>query len=291
MSTALEDYVEHRKQGPFPNRVDLWAEIGRYHKQIHAGMIDVIASDLETELASRGYFISREASLQIATDREPDIFVRHDTPPSTGMRVEAYMRAAVAIRIEPGEVALVDDPLERSALHIRKLESGDLVTVLEIISPSNKYGAVRLYQDYRTRLLHQGVQFVELDFTRSKQRLLENRLTEAYPYHIAVYLPDDPPLVIGIELDTPLKDFALPLRNEVVPVHTQAAYTTVYRRYDLAAQLEHEQRYNADDLPFPSTLTPAQRDDALQRVSTWLEKFYQLRHLAQDERSHDNRQD
>jgi hypothetical protein len=33
-------FIAALERGPFPDQIDPWAEVGRYYKQIHAGMIE-----------------------------------------------------------------------------------------------------------------------------------------------------------------------------------------------------------------------------------------------------------
>jgi hypothetical protein len=181
------EYVEHLKQGPFPGRVDPWAEAGWYFQQIHAGMIGNFVEQLDPQLMLMGYFLGREASLQIATRREPDIFIESRRRNRQTMTRWTYQTAAEALALEGGVAA--DDELDLDALHIRKLDSGDLVTIVEVVSPSNKVGTMLAYREYRAYMLHQGVNVVEIDITRSEKRLSQNRWTNEFPYHIAIHLP------------------------------------------------------------------------------------------------------
>jgi hypothetical protein len=73
--TPSKAYVQHLFAGPFPGQIDPWAEDAHYFQQIHAGMIDQLLQQVRTPLAEMGYRVGREASLQIADNREPDIFV------------------------------------------------------------------------------------------------------------------------------------------------------------------------------------------------------------------------
>jgi hypothetical protein len=268
------EYVEHLKRGPFPGRVDPWAEVGRYHSQIHAGMLDVIAGQLESVLLSQGYLITREASLQISGGRQPDIFVRHPSPENR-MQGDVYAQAAEAVQLDPGEE--ISDAPELEALRIYEFDTRSLVTVLELISPTNKTSSAFLYQQYRAYLLSQGVNFVEIDPTRSVQRLLESQLTHYYLYHIAIYLPNQLPRILGSSFGSGLRSCALPLTTEVAPIDPQAAYDLAYRRYNIAAQIEYEEQYTSGNLPFPSTFTPEQRVEVLQQLDDWLKRLSDLR--------------
>jgi hypothetical protein len=273
------EYVEHLKQGPFPHRIDPWGEIGWYFQQIHAGMIGNFAEQLDPQLMLMGYFLGREASLQIANKREPDIFIESRRRSRQTMTRWTYQTAAEALKLEGGVAA--DDELDLDALYIRKLDTGDLVTIVEVVSPSNKVGTMLAYREYRAYMLHQGVNVVEIDITRSEKRLLQNRWTNEFPYHIAIHLPNETPLVIPIEFDQSLKSFALPLQNEVISVDTQMAYDYGYRIVTVAGHLNEEGDYTLKKLPFPSLLTEVQKQELVADVQEWRKKLQTLKQKSE----------
>ncbi|MEM6281355.1 MAG: DUF4058 family protein [Chloroflexota bacterium] len=143
-------YIQHRQRGPFPGHMDPWAEAARYFQQIHSGMIHNLQDQLQDTLIALGYQAGKEASLQI--------------------------------------MVILADSLEIEALHITDMDSGELVTVVEIISPRNKTHPqeMALYREQRARVfLDADVNVVEVDATRSYARLLAHKLAEQHAYHIA----------------------------------------------------------------------------------------------------------
>lgn len=270
--------IELYEQGPFPGRIDPWAEMGRYFQQIHSGMIDHFLSQTRSTLMEMGYITGREASLQIAEGREPDVFIqRAMDAPLPALRWN-YDEAATEILAEPG--VLIEADVSLQAVHIKSGDLGRLVTVVEIISPNNKTKP-QLVADYRTRrerlLLDHGVNVVEIDPTRSVRRLLNDSFVNDFAYHVAVFIPGDSPRVIGTEYGQPLSRIALPLRGEVVPLETQAAYNHAYQLVTIAAQIHNNQHYSENHLPFPSLLTEVQQQEALAAVKAWREELAKLR--------------
>lgn len=268
-------YVQHLSAGPFPGRTDPWAEIGRYFHQIHSSMMDNFAAQATPTLLEMGYIIGREASLQIAEGREPDIFIqRAMNAPLPHLRWDYELAASEAL-LEPGIVLEAD--VELDALHVRRHASGELVTVLEIISPSNK-DRPELVADYKRRrerlVVEQGVNVVEIDLTLSVKRLVNSH---PHAYHVAIYLPDNNPRLIIMDYGTPLKPFALPLRGEIFPLKLQPAYDHAYRQFTIAAQIHQRNDYAEAKLPFPSLLTDPQRQQALESVRQWQEHLARLR--------------
>lgn len=276
MAWFSAQYRDLAKQGPFPGRIDPWAESGRYFQQIHSGIIGHLITQIDPHLFEMGYLVGKEASLQIAEGREPDIFIQRAMNASVPLHSWDYELAAAEVLAEPG--VLVEGSVDLQALHIK--QRGQLVTVVEIVSPNNKAKPQLIadYQERRERLvLQQQVNVVEIDLTRSVKHLLNNRLTELYAYHVAVYIPGDSPHVIGIHFDEALKRIALPLRNEVVAVELQPAYQYAYQLVTIAAQINHEGAYVPEKLPFPSLLSDQAQHDALSAVQRWQNALSQLR--------------
>ncbi len=274
----LPTYVQQLKTGPFPGRVDPWAEAGRYFHQIHGSMIDHLVDQMQDVLLEKGYIAGKEVSLQIVEGRQPDIFVSREQDVTTRSTWD-YEAAAMEILMEPG-TAILSSESELHAIHITALETTELVTVVEIISPGNETHPqdIALYQQQRGRLfLSQNVNVVEIDTTRSVKRLLDHPLTNQHPYHVAIYLPGEVPRVIVSEFEQRLKPFALPLRAEVIPVEVHEAYERAYQRFAIAGQIQKEGQYTEDDLPFPSLLTGKQRHDAMSAVGAWQQALSRLR--------------
>lgn len=271
MSTTL---VEHLKQGPFPGRIDPWAEAAHYFQQIHSGMIGGFLAQIQEPLLAMGYVARREASLQITDHREPDVFVQRAMDAPEPPLSWNYDEAAAEILAEPG--ILIEPDITLQALAIKRLDTGRLVTVVEVVSPGNKTrpDTITAYRTRREKLiLERGVNVVEIDATRSVKRLFASDA----PYHIAIFIPGDSPRLIEIDYNQPLSRMALPLRGEVIPLEVQHAYDGGYQAVTAAAQLHHDGHYTGAHLPFSSLLTDGQRIDALQAVQNWQADLARLR--------------
>lgn len=273
-----EAEIKHFERGPFPGQIDPWSETGHYFKAIHSDMISSLIAMTKQPLLAKGYIAGREASLQISEGREPDIHIlRRDAPPERFQQWN-YELAAAEILAEPG--VLVEAEIELEAIHIRDATSGDLVTVVEIVSPTNKISLseITAYQERRTRLyLERGVNVVEIDPTRSVKRLTNNSQTNAHLYHVAVFLPGIAVWVAGVNWGEALNPLALPLRGEAIKVELHEAYTHAYQQNTTAWHLHHDGHYTEDLLPFPSLLTSAQRLEALAAIQSWRTELERLR--------------
>lgn len=271
-------YIQHRQRGAFPGAVDPWAEDAHYFQQIHSGMIYALQDQLQDELNARGYQVGKEASLQIfAVNRKPDMFIVDTLAEREPFPLD-YDAVAAALHVEPG-TAVLDSDADMEALHITDMETGALITVIEVISPRNKTHPLEmaLYREQRARLfLDHGVNVVEIDATRSPRRLLAHPLVESQPYHIAVHLPGDVPRALTSGWLEGLKPFALPLRAEAVRVEPQAAYDRAYQRGGIAGLIEQNGHYVPDRLPFPSLLSDSQRANALEHVTAWRAQLARL---------------
>lgn len=268
--------IAHLERGPFPGRIDPWAEAARYFRSIHSEMISALLAMTRKPLLDLGYVAGRETSLQIAEGREPDVHIRREQPLERLTRWN-YELAAAEVLAEPG--VAIEDAAEFEALHIRDIHTGELVTVLEIVSPGNKTRdhEMTAYRERRSRLLlEQGVNVVEIDATRSVKRLTNNSETMAFPYHVAVFLPDEAVRIIGIRSDAPLSRLAVPLRGMVIPAELHDAYSHAYRQSTTAWHIQHENRYVEASLPFPSSFTDEERRDLLRAVEQWQQELARL---------------
>lgn len=208
------EYVKHLQQGPFFGRIDPWAEDAHYFHQIHGTMISNLLDQIQEDLMVRGYVAGREASLQIVAKRDPDIFVEDANPIRNESPRLSYSAIAAQLEVETG-TAIIDEDIELDAIRVYDSDSGQLVTVVEIISPSNKSDYLRIerYREQRSRLfLSQGINVVEIDPIRSVQHLIYNKILKSFSYHIAIFLPEDGPYFLGSKLEDPY----IPLHSHYV---------------------------------------------------------------------------
>jgi hypothetical protein len=239
-------------------------------------MIGYMLEKLQIPLMDKGYVVGRETSLQILDGRQPDLFVYRETPrPPVEWN---YTQALESIDLKDG--FLLETPDDLQSLHVYDLESNNLVTVVEVVSPRNKSSAVTIYQYQERRnslLLRQGVNVVEIDATRSQMRLITHPLVENFAYHAAVHLSAEPTHLFGSKFGQPLERIGLPLRAEVIAVDPQAAYTYAYQVAAITAHMLRDEHYTEKKLPFPSLFTSAQKEESLRKIQTWREELERLK--------------
>lgn len=264
--------IELLKQGAFPEHFDPWLEKGRFFHQLHAQMIGNLLNEIQSRAIELGYIVGRETSIQISQS-EPDLSFRRNRDLSPKPR--DYAAAVLEISMETGIQFEPERALELDRLFIESSSTGRVVTVLEIISPSNKndYEKILLYQKRRQGLLDKAIDVVEIDLTRSYKHLINDEIAQSHPYHIAIHLHDAVSHYLGIKLRERLKSFALPLEDKVIPVELDRVYRKSYSELMLAFQMLNQKHYSLDNLPFPSTISDSERSEIWAALEAWLKSI------------------
>jgi hypothetical protein len=242
-------------ESPFPG-MDPYVEARGLWKGIHTQLIGELSTHLLPPLLAPAYYVDVEPSLQVRSEQShyPDLQVvmadtsRPGRPSGSGLPIA---EPTATLMIEEQE-----EEEEENAIAVRTVGNERLVTVIEILSYSNKTSGAEKRARYllkRRELLHSGVNLVEIDLLRWGQRIVS--ALPAQPYHILVSRAEERPRIYvwSFAIDAPIPDAPLPLLevDEQVPLPLQQAFTTVYqsRRF--------RQRLNYQTDP-PPPLTSAQ---------------------------------
>ncbi len=225
---------------PFPG-MNPWLE--SHWQSVHARFLTYLGDQL-TELLPDGLAALTEERVVVENLREPrlgkslvpDIAIKKpwDLHAPLQPGPSSYGGLAVA---EP-LVVMLDKPIDR-CLHIVS-GSGNLITAIEVLSPSNKeYGAGRQrYQEKQVTYQQGGVNLVEIDLLRGGERVFlappdHYGPTDEYPYGVSIWRAASPALARAYPI--PLRDrlplIPIPLREgdaEVV-VDLQRVVDKVYR--------------------------------------------------------------
>lgn len=231
---------------PFPG-MDPYTEARHLWKGIHTQLIGELSVHQLPPLLAPAYYVDAEPSLQIRQERGvyPDVQIvakrKRAEAPAAGIGL-AVAEPTATITVLPEEEAADED---ENAIFIREAGSERLVTVIEILSYSNKTAGAEKRARYllkRRELLQQGVHLVEVDLLRWGQRVVAT--LPAQPYHILVSRADEQPYtrVWSFGFDTPIPTTPLPLigPEEHVPLPLQAAYTTVYQARNFRVRLDYQ---------------------------------------------------
>jgi hypothetical protein len=144
-------------------------------------------------------------------------------------------------------LALAEEHRE-SYLEVRTRDSGDLITVIELLSPSNKRPGARGMSEYlskREAIIGSTVHLVELDLLRGGQRLPMGRPLPAADFFVILSREHRRPMAdvwpFTIRERMPRIPIPLASGDPDVPLDLGAAFTAVYDRagYDYSLDYEH----------------------------------------------------
>ncbi len=139
-----------------------------------------------------------------------------------------------AIAAAPLRLAtIVPTPVPHFSVEIRDTANRELVTAIEILSPTNKRSEGRKeYLARRQRLLLSSVHLMEIDLLRDGQRVPMQQPLPSTPYFVFLSRAENRPIteVWPVNLDSPLPVVLVPLLDgdPDVPLDLQLALTTIY---------------------------------------------------------------
>ena len=266
---------------PFPG-MDPWLEGPAIFPGFHNSYIAYLREAINAVLPPP-YFADIANRVTIEGDgppgvREPDVSVlqpvgangSHGPVGGGGVATaDATETAAVVVHVPA-------DELTEWTIEVRTTGGGDqLVTAVEVLSPSNKTTDRAEYRAKQRELAGRGVNLVEIDFLRAGPHatavpLKYARWTAgAFDYHVCVYRPSRAKEfeVYPIRLPQRLPTVAVPLRDGVGPVRVE--FQAVFDRcYDAAL---YARRVRYADPPDPP-LTPDQ--------ATWVAELLRAKGVA-----------
>jgi len=228
---------------PFPG-MDPYLEHPELWPDVHHGLIEALRESLAPRLRPR-YRVSIEKRSYIEEPEglvflgRPDVSVVRGEPSGAPDHGPA---AGAGVSGRPVSVTVpMPDSVHEAYLEIRDTASGEVVTALELLSPTNKRSGEgrRAYESKRLRILGSSTHLVEVDILRAGQPMpVSGRAPGAYA--ILVSRSEDRPraLLYPFGLRERIPAFSLPLRagDEEPEVDLQAALHDLYDRagYDLA---------------------------------------------------------
>ncbi len=180
---------------PFPG-MDPWLEDVELWPDVHNSLI-VSIRDVLSPMVRPRYFAGIESRTTVLTGADQDHLYRPDVKIRTAdVRLPerpGAVTVAERVEAEPFHIVLPmpADEIEEAFLTIKELPSRQLVTVIEVLSPTNKKTrrARREYLDKRRELLGSGVNFVEIDLLRSGQPMPPHEAGRSPDYRILIFRP------------------------------------------------------------------------------------------------------
>jgi hypothetical protein len=165
--------------------------------------------------------------------------------------------AAVATQTRPQRVTLpIPVPVKERYLEVREVGSDAVITVIEVLSPTNKRtGEGRnIYEAKRQNILSSASHLIEVDLLRVGQPMPILGQTPPTPYRILVSRSEQRPTadLYGIALNQPLPNIPVPLKPEDADVLLDLQ-VVLERVYDEA---RYAIRINYAQLPPSPVLSP-----------------------------------
>jgi len=159
---------------PFPG-MDPYLEHSQLWPDVHLGLISAIRTELAPRLSPR-YTVSVEERTYIASTDPASFVGRADVAISTQrkpMPALAGGNGGIAVREPVAVYVPTSDVVTERYLEVRSVQYGYVVTVIELLSPSNKRPGsegLREYQTKRETLLTTRTSLVEIDLLRAGER-------------------------------------------------------------------------------------------------------------------------
>jgi hypothetical protein len=213
---------------PFPG-MDPYLESPVIWPDVHHGLISEIRADLNQKVGP--HYVGRvELRTYISDDDDPG---REALLPGAGMGAR-----------------LLDEEIKEAFLRITHLESNEIVTIIEVVSPTNKIHGSRGRNDFlanRRSILNSAVHWVEIDLLRAGIPSITNPpLRPLSDYRILVSRGDNRMRTrywpVGVR--QPLPTIGIPLRGQDpdVSLDLAAVFKMVYDRaaYDLSLDYRKE---------------------------------------------------
>lgn len=240
---------------PFPG-MDPWLEDPARWPGVHTRLVTTLGDALVALLKPRYEVVIEE---RVYVDHDPPEVLRADVAITEGARPgtsSAGPGGSIVPVLLPTVVA--EDVVERY-LTLRARD-GEVVTVLEVLSPTNKRGpgsdGRREYLARRDRVLRSAAHLVEVDLLRAGERVPMRRPLPPAAYYVVVSHAARRPQceVYPVQLRDRLPTVPVPLQgDEAVAVDLQAILDLVYDRGGYDAYLDHGR-----PVPAPP-LAPAER--------------------------------
>ena len=201
---------------PFPG-MDPYLESPQRWSEVHNRLMVAIADDLSSKLRPK-YRVAIEKRVYLSSDSLesvlvgiPDVMIA-----KTESRIEPRGVATLTPIVNPLRISLeMPEEVQESYLEVREMATGEVVTVIELLSPKNKrLGEGRsAYDRKRQQILASGTHFVEIDLLRSGTRQRLGQALPEFQYYILRSRSDVRPSadLYFFMLRDPIPAFPLPL--------------------------------------------------------------------------------
>jgi hypothetical protein len=237
---------------PFPG-MNPYLEHPAFWSSFHTRLMVAIAESIEPQLSPH-YYVEVESRTYLSDEGDeelligiPDaiVFANSADSPSEQLLAESV---GVATQSRP-EIVEVPMPIEVTEryLEVREMETDEVITVVELLSPKNKRSGEgrTAYERKRRLVLGSDTHLVELDLLRGARPMTVFGIRSPSPYRILISRSQQRPKaeLYSIMLQYPLPNFPIPLKpNEPEPiVLLQEAFNHVYERSRYEGRIDYHQ--------------------------------------------------
>jgi hypothetical protein len=236
---------------PFPG-MNPYLEDSAYWSSVHHWLITEIARLLNQKLAPK-YVVAVEVQIYETSGEKstligiPDNIIAKSYENSI-KSPESNIAVAVP-SIQPLTIELsLSETIKQGYLEVRRVGTGEVVTVIEILSPVNKnVGEGRIkYKKKRQHILSSYTNFVEIDLLRQGDSMITLDRNIECDYRILVSPSEQRPqaYLYAFKLQDMIPAFTLPLRPEdpEIVLDLQSILHQIYEqgRYDLIIDYQQE---------------------------------------------------
>jgi len=226
-------------KSPFPG-MDPYLEFSWMWRGVHLSLIYQIQVALAPQIAPRYYVALEERTYHTMDDPEftiPDLVIVAEKPPRAAQESLAlYETEAIQVELPPRPTLY---EVKERYLEIRESATHEVITTIEILSPTNKRGEGRyLYEKKRDDIFRSPVSLVEIDLLRGGKPWLSPKYSDTH-YRILISRGWERPnaQLYAFNLDKFIPEIHIPLREpELEPtVKLNDIVHQVYEtaRYDL----------------------------------------------------------
>jgi Protein of unknown function (DUF4058) len=194
--------------GPYLEHPTLWPGV-------HNGLIAALQLFLAPQLRPH-YYVAMEERLYITEPDQRAFVGRPDLAVVAHPEAETVLQPAPSASLVLTVQVPLPDEVRETYLEVRETGTDDVVTVLEILSPTNKRlgRGRRLYEDKRMEVLASRTHLVEIDLVRAGEPMPVTGHGSASDYRILVSRGDCRPnaTLYAFGVCQPIPPFSLPLK-------------------------------------------------------------------------------
>jgi hypothetical protein len=242
---------------PYFENPEIWAEVHHLLMSLLAETLNpLLLPKYRVAIEKRVYQMSGDDLLLVGI---PDVTV--------GRAGNAPVKASTAIVSKPMQVTVpMPIDIREGYLEVRELATQEVVTVIEVLSPSNKRSGrgQAAYETKRREVLASQTHLVEIDLLRGGEPMPILGQRDGEDYRILVSRSDHRPRadLYGFNLPESIPVFSLPLRSEDAEpsIDLQGLLYQVYERAGYGVVLD----YGQEPVPALSAENAAWLNDWLQ---------------------------